>query len=79
MVPTLVTRPGSKVLDDTPFDDDANLLNFVMAVSWMACWTSCQLQNYWFDPEKLDDLIFTLRDTGPAFPVLSHEYVKSGL
>jgi hypothetical protein len=39
-IPTLVARPGSKVSDDTPFDDDFNLLNFAAVVFWIACWMS---------------------------------------
>jgi hypothetical protein len=33
MVPTLMARLSSKASDDTPFDDDPNLLNSVVAVS----------------------------------------------
>jgi hypothetical protein len=36
----LVVRSGSKTLDDAPIDDDPVLLNFVVAVSWIGCWTS---------------------------------------
>jgi hypothetical protein len=35
-VPVLVAQPGSKAPDDTPFDDDPILLNFVAVVSWIA-------------------------------------------
>jgi hypothetical protein len=36
----LVARSDSKVPDDAPVDDDPNLLNFVVAVSWIGCRTS---------------------------------------
>jgi hypothetical protein len=42
----LVARPGSKVPDDNPIDDDSNLLNFTTVVSWIACWMSSRLQMY---------------------------------
>jgi hypothetical protein len=31
----LVARPGGKASDDTPFDDDPNLLNFAAVVPWI--------------------------------------------
>jgi hypothetical protein len=71
-VPALVARPESKVMDDTLFDDNLNLLNFVMVVSLIACWMSYQLQRYWPDLEKLDGLAFVLLDTSLDFHVLSH-------
>jgi hypothetical protein len=38
-VRALVVRRGSKASDDNPFDDDPNLLNFAVVVSWIACCT----------------------------------------
>jgi hypothetical protein len=46
MVLTLVTLSRSKTSDDTPFDDDPNLLNFAAVVFWTTCWMSCLLQRY---------------------------------
>jgi hypothetical protein len=37
MAQALVARLGSKASNDIPFDDDPRLLNFVTAVSWIAC------------------------------------------
>jgi hypothetical protein len=76
---TLAVQLGSKASDDTPFNNDPNLLNFATVVSWIACWTSYQLQRCCPDLGKPDGPIFTLPDTDPAFHVLSNEDVKSGL
>jgi hypothetical protein len=43
MVPVLLARPGSKAPDDTPFDDDPNLMNFAVMMFCIVCWMSCQL------------------------------------
>jgi hypothetical protein len=43
---TLVARSRSKAPNDTPFDNDPNLLNFVAEVSCVTSWMSYQLQRY---------------------------------
>jgi hypothetical protein len=63
-VPTtqaLVARSGSKASNDAPVDNDSNLLNFVMAVSWMGHWMSFLPQKYWSDTEKSDGSIWEIR------------------
>jgi hypothetical protein len=40
---------------------------------------SCLLQKYLPNPGKPDGPIFMLPNTGPTFPVFSHEDVESGL
>jgi hypothetical protein len=40
MPQALVAQSRSKTLDDIPVDDDPDLLNFVVVVPWIVCWTS---------------------------------------
>jgi hypothetical protein len=37
MVQALVAQLGSKALADALIDDDPNLLNFTVALSWIGC------------------------------------------
>jgi hypothetical protein len=37
MTQTLLPRSGSKASDDAPIDDNLDLLNFTVAVSWIGC------------------------------------------
>jgi hypothetical protein len=53
----LVALSRSKAPDNTPIDADHDLLNFVMTVSWVGCWTSFLPQKYCPDVGKLDGLI----------------------
>jgi hypothetical protein len=66
----------SKASDDAPVDDDTDLLNFVVVVSWIGCWMSFLSQKYWHDPRKPDDLVFVTPDAGLAIFVFSHEDVE---
>jgi hypothetical protein len=43
---TLVAQSRSKASDDAPVDDDPNVLNFTVAVSWIGHWTSFLPQKY---------------------------------
>jgi hypothetical protein len=72
----LMTRSGSKASNDAPVDDNPDLINFTVTVSWVVGWTSYLTQKYWPDPGKSDGLVFVNPDAGPAFSVLSHEDVK---
>jgi hypothetical protein len=72
----LVAQSGSKASDDAPIDDDTDLLNLVVAVSWTGCWTSFLPQKYWPDPGKSDDPVFVTLDVGLALSVFSHEDVE---
>jgi hypothetical protein len=76
MAQALVTRSGSKTLNDAPIDDDPDLLNLAMAVSWTGCWMSFLPQKYWPNPGKPDGLVFVTPDAGFALSVFSHEDVK---
>jgi hypothetical protein len=40
----LVAQLESKTLNDSPTDDDPDLLNFTTVESWIACWMSSLLQ-----------------------------------
>jgi hypothetical protein len=40
----LVARPRSEASDDSPIDDDPNLLNFATVALWIACLMSSRLQ-----------------------------------
>jgi hypothetical protein len=41
-----VARLRSKAQDDAHVDDNPDLLNFIVTVSWIVCWTSFLSQKY---------------------------------
>jgi hypothetical protein len=64
------------VSNDAPVDDDPDLLNFVMTVSWIGCWTSFLAQKYLPDTGKSDGTVFVTPDAGLAISVFSHGILK---
>jgi hypothetical protein len=76
MAQALVARSRSKASDDALVDDNPDLLNFVMAVSWICCWTSFRPQKYWPNSEKLDGSVFMIPDVTLIISIFSHEDVK---
>jgi hypothetical protein len=75
MAQALVARSGGKTPNDAPVDDDPNLLNFFIAVSWIGCQTSFLPHKYCPDPGKPDGLVFVTPDADLAICVFSHEDV----
>jgi hypothetical protein len=61
MTHALVACPGSKVSDDTPIDDDLDLLNFTAVASWTTCWMSSLLQIYYSHLGKSNCLVWHFR------------------
>jgi hypothetical protein len=49
-----VAQPGSKAPDDTPADDNPDLLTFGAVESEIVCRISSRLQSYWPDSGKPD-------------------------
>jgi hypothetical protein len=73
-----VAQSGSKVSNDALVDDDPDLLNFAMMVSWVIGWMSFLLQKYWPDPGKSNGPVFATPDAGSVISVLSHDDVEGG-
>jgi hypothetical protein len=71
-----VARSRSKASNDAPVDDNSDLLNFVVTVSWIGCWTGFLPQKYWPDPRKSDSPKEVSPDAGLAISVFSHEDVE---